>query len=69
MATTKQKTGIRVPNDQRAKIIEAARALSMKLAVDKFSENAPTDLLDDYVEAFVAGVNFALAQLADGAAR
>jgi hypothetical protein len=69
MATTKRKTGTRVPDDQRTKIIEAARALSMKQAVDKFSENAPTDLLDGYVEAFVAGVSFALARLADGAAR
>jgi hypothetical protein len=69
VASTKQRTGTRVPDDQRAKIIEAARALSMKLAVDKFSENAPTGLLDAYTEAFLAGASFALDQLEDGAER
>jgi hypothetical protein len=69
MATTNQKAEVRVPRERAAKILEDALLLAEKRAVDKFSENAPTGLLDAYTEAFLAGASFALDQLEDGGAR
>jgi hypothetical protein len=70
MATTKQKDGIRVPRERAAQILEDALLLAEKRGPStKFSENAPTGLLDAYTEAFLAGASFALEQLEDRAER
>jgi hypothetical protein len=69
VATTNQMTGIRVPSERAAKILEDALLLAETRAVDKFSENAPTGLFDAYTEAFLAGASFALDQLEDGVER
>lgn len=70
MKTTKAKTGIRVPDERKKQIVDAARALAKQRSRERFSQvEIDACMADLYIEDFEAGARFALARVEEEAAR